>query len=71
LQDELSFEIIDKLKIELLGKVKERVVKRYTDNDEAYDLSVFLKFHFELDWSGAKADLKRPLEGRRSRTCRS
>jgi TolB-like protein/Flp pilus assembly protein TadD len=37
LQDEISLQIINKLKIELLGEVKGRVVKRYTDNTEAYD----------------------------------
>jgi TolB-like protein/cytochrome c-type biogenesis protein CcmH/NrfG len=37
LQDEISLEIINKLKIELLGGVRDRVVKRYTDNTEAYD----------------------------------
>ncbi len=37
IQDEISLQIINKLKIELLGEVKDRVVKRYTDNTEAYD----------------------------------
>ena len=37
LQDEISLQIINKLKIELLGEVRARVVKRYTDNTEAYD----------------------------------
>jgi serine/threonine-protein kinase len=37
LQDEISLEIINKLKIELLGGIAERVVKRYTNNTEAYD----------------------------------
>jgi serine/threonine-protein kinase len=37
LQDEISLQIINKLKIELLGEVRDRVVKRYTDNTEAYD----------------------------------
>jgi len=36
-QDEISLQIINKLKIELLGGVTERVVKRYTNNTEAYD----------------------------------
>jgi len=38
IQDEVTLEIIDKLKIELLGKEKEQVVKRYTDNLEAHNL---------------------------------
>jgi len=37
LQDEISLQIINKLKIELLGEVRDRVVKRYTDNTEAYN----------------------------------
>jgi serine/threonine-protein kinase len=37
LQDEISLQIINKLKIELLGEEKTRVVKRYTDNTEAYN----------------------------------
>jgi serine/threonine-protein kinase len=37
LQDEISLQIINKLKIELLGEVRDRVVKRYTNNTEAYD----------------------------------
>ena len=36
-QDEISLQIINKLKIELLGEVRERVVKRHTNNMEAYD----------------------------------
>jgi len=36
-QDEISLEIINKLKIELLGEDRARVVKRYTENTEAYD----------------------------------
>jgi adenylate cyclase len=36
-QDEISLQIIDQLKIQLLGGVRERVVKRYTENAEAYD----------------------------------
>jgi serine/threonine protein kinase len=38
IQDEVTLEIVDKLKIELLGKEKERVVKRYTENLEAHNL---------------------------------
>jgi len=37
IQDEIALEIIDKLKIKLLGEERARVVKRYTDNTEAYD----------------------------------
>ncbi|MFC2165970.1 protein kinase [Acidobacteriota bacterium] len=38
IQDDITLSIIDKLKIELLKDAKERVVKRYTENKEAYDL---------------------------------
>jgi hypothetical protein len=38
IQDEVTLEIIDKLRIELLGKEKEQVVRRSTDNMEAYKL---------------------------------
>ncbi|MGB2697512.1 MAG: tetratricopeptide repeat protein, partial [Candidatus Zixiibacteriota bacterium] len=36
IQDEISLAIVDKLKIKLLGREKESLVKRYTDNIEAY-----------------------------------
>jgi TolB-like protein/Tfp pilus assembly protein PilF/tRNA A-37 threonylcarbamoyl transferase component Bud32 len=38
IQDEVTLEIVDKLKIELLGKERDQVVKRYTANMEAYNL---------------------------------
>jgi serine/threonine protein kinase/Tfp pilus assembly protein PilF len=38
IQDEITLAIVDKLQIELFGDERARVVKRYTDNDEAYDL---------------------------------
>jgi len=38
IQDEISLAIIDKLKVQLLGEEKEKVVKRYTENLEAYNL---------------------------------
>ncbi len=41
IQDEITFAIVDKLKIELLGKEKQGLVKRHTDNQEAY--SFYLK----------------------------
>ena len=37
-QDEISLAIVDKLKVKLLGEEKQKLVKRYTDNLEAYDL---------------------------------
>jgi serine/threonine protein kinase/Tfp pilus assembly protein PilF len=38
LQDEISLAIVDNLKIKLLGEEKTKLVKRYTENIEAYDL---------------------------------
>jgi len=38
LQDEISLAIVDKLKVKLLGEEKERIVKRHTENLEAYNL---------------------------------
>ena len=38
IQDEINLAIVDKLKIELLGGEKEKLVKRYTDDPEAYNL---------------------------------
>ncbi len=39
-QDEISIKIIDRLRIKLLGEEKESLVKRYTENVEAYNLYV-------------------------------
>jgi TolB-like protein len=38
LQDEISLAIVDALKVKLIGAEKAAVVKRYTDNSEAYKL---------------------------------
>jgi tetratricopeptide (TPR) repeat protein len=38
IQDEISLAIVDKLKIKLLGVEKTKLVKRYTENKEAYNL---------------------------------
>jgi serine/threonine-protein kinase len=38
IQDEISLAIVDKLKVKLLGDEKEKLVKRHTDNQEAYNL---------------------------------
>jgi serine/threonine protein kinase/Tfp pilus assembly protein PilF len=40
LQDEISLAIIDKLKLKLLRGEKEKLVKRHTENPEAYNLYV-------------------------------
>jgi len=44
LQDEISLAIVDSLKIKLLGGEKAKLVKRYTENIEAYNL--YLKGRF-------------------------
>jgi serine/threonine protein kinase len=38
IQDEITLAIVDALKIELLSNEKEKLLKRYTDNIEAYNL---------------------------------
>jgi len=38
IQDEISFAIVDKLKVELLGEEKSKLMKRYTESIEAYNL---------------------------------
>ena len=38
IQDEISLAIVDVLKVKLLGEEKEKLLKRYTDNVEAYNL---------------------------------
>jgi len=38
IQDEISLEIVNKLKVKLLGDEKARLAKRYTENFEVYDL---------------------------------
>lgn len=44
IQDEISREILDKLKLRLSGEEKKRLVKRYTENAEAY--KAYLKGRF-------------------------
>jgi len=38
IQDEITLTVVDKLKVKLLGEEKEAVVKRYTEDPEAYNL---------------------------------
>jgi adenylate cyclase len=59
IQDEVTLEIVDKLKIELLGKERELVLKRYTDNLEAHNL-LLKSWYF---WAKrTKEGVKRSLE---------
>jgi serine/threonine protein kinase/Tfp pilus assembly protein PilF len=46
IQDEISLAIVDKLKVKLLGDEKEKMVKRYTQNLEAYDLYLKGRYHW-------------------------
>jgi TolB-like protein/Tfp pilus assembly protein PilF len=58
IQDEISLAIVDKLKIELLGGEAARLVKRGTENLEAYDLCVRGRFF----WEKRGAELKKAIE---------
>ncbi len=46
IQDEISLAIVDALKVKLLGAEKAAVIKRYTDNTEAYELYLKGRFHY-------------------------
>ncbi len=46
IQDEISLAIVDALKVKLLGTKKAAVLKRYTDNTEAYQLYLKGRFHY-------------------------
>lgn len=48
IQDEISLAIVDNLKVKLLGREKAAVVKRYTDDLEAYDLYLKGRFYTEM-----------------------
>lgn len=45
LQDEITLSVIDALKVELLGAAKEVVLRRYTDDAEAYELYLKGRYH--------------------------
>jgi serine/threonine-protein kinase len=45
-QDEISMAIVDKLRVKLLGGEHERIVKRPTDNLEAYNLYLKGRYHW-------------------------
>ncbi|MEN8152870.1 MAG: protein kinase [Acidobacteriota bacterium] len=47
IQDEIALAIVDSLKVKLLGKEKEKLKKRYTEDQEAYHL--YLKGTFHLN----------------------
>ncbi|MGB6866050.1 MAG: protein kinase [Candidatus Aminicenantaceae bacterium] len=59
IQDEINLAIVDKLKLELLGGEKVKLVKRYTDDSEAY--SLYLKGQYF--WKKLTAEsMKKGLE---------
>ncbi|MDH4270770.1 MAG: protein kinase [Candidatus Aminicenantes bacterium] len=47
IQDDITLAVVDNLKVKLLGREKERLTKRYTNDVEAYNL--FLKGQFFLN----------------------
>lgn len=44
-QDEITLAVVDALKVKLLGKEKAAILKRYTDNPEAYELYLQGLYH--------------------------
>jgi len=67
IQDEISLQIINKLKIELLGEVKDRVMKRYTESTEAYDsytrgMWLYYNKLTEEDWRKAILHFEQAIE---------
>jgi adenylate cyclase len=57
IQDEISLAILDALKVKLLGHEKATVLKRYTDNTEAYQLYLLGRFHYNK-WTGLEGYMK-------------
>ena len=45
-QDEITLAVVDALKVKLLGEEKAAVLKRYTDNTEAYELYLKGRYHY-------------------------
>jgi serine/threonine protein kinase len=46
IQDEITLEIVKKLKLDLIGEEKKNLTKRYTDKIEAYNLYLRARFHW-------------------------
>jgi adenylate cyclase len=51
IQDEISLAILNALKVKLLGGEREAILKRYTDNTQAYQLYLQGRFHYNK-WAG-------------------
>jgi len=45
LQDEITLSVIDALKVRLLGNERDEVLKRYTDNAQAYEMFLKGRYH--------------------------
>jgi TolB-like protein/Tfp pilus assembly protein PilF len=59
IQDEITLAIVDQLKVKLLGEEKAALLKRHTDNPEAYNLYLMGRFF----WNKRTAEgMKRGLE---------
>lgn len=54
IQDEISLAIVDRLKVKLLGEERSALVKRGTENLEAYDLYMLGRFFWEKRGVGLK-----------------
>jgi len=66
IQDEITLAVVDALKVKLLGTEKAAVLKRYTDNAEAYQLYLKGRYHFNKHtvegWNKAVEYFKRAME---------
>ncbi len=58
LQEEITRQITDSLRVRLTGAQEERLTKRYTDNEEAYKLYLQGRFH----WNKRNQSLKKAVE---------
>jgi serine/threonine-protein kinase len=57
-QEEITRQITDSLRVRLTGAQEERLTKRYTDNEEAYKLYLQGRFH----WNKRNQSLKKAVE---------
>lgn len=60
IQDEISLAILNAIKIKLLGAVKESVLKKYTDNTEAYQL--YLQGRFYINKFAGADDFNKAID---------
>src|SRR5205085_2510279 len=58
-QDQISTEIFEKLRLRLTGEDKKRATKRYTDNPEAYQLYLRGRYYWN---QGTIAGFKKAIE---------